>query len=51
CQLCHYRVQIVGSEDKVGTPQQGHHHHVQGIGTDAHSHDHDHSHSHERSHD
>jgi len=24
----------------VGTPQEGHHHHVQGIGTDAdHSHD------------
>jgi len=47
CQLCHYRVQIVGSEHKVGTPQEGHHHHVQGIGTDAdHSHEHHHGHSH-----
>jgi sirohydrochlorin cobaltochelatase len=35
CQLCQYRVQIVGAEHKVGMVQQGHHHHVQGIGTDA----------------
>jgi len=48
CQMCHYRVQIVGSEHKVGTPQEGHHHHVQGIGTDA---DHDHSHTHSHSHE
>ena len=46
CQLCQYRVQIVGNEHKVGTPQESHHHHVQGIGTDAeHAHDH-HSHDH-----
>lgn len=45
CQLCQYRVQIVGSEHKVGQPQQGHHHHVQGIGTD-----HDHGHRQEYDH-
>ncbi|MFA7553300.1 MAG: sirohydrochlorin chelatase [Spongiibacteraceae bacterium] len=47
CQLCQYRVQIVGNEHKVGLPQESHHHHVQGIGTDHdHSHDH-HHHSHQ----
>ncbi|MGE5270912.1 MAG: sirohydrochlorin chelatase [Thiohalocapsa sp.] len=30
CQLCKYRTQVVGYEDAVGTPQQGHHHHVRG---------------------
>ena len=35
CQMCQYRVQIIGSEDKVGQPQQGHHHHVRGVGTSA----------------
>jgi len=50
CQLCQYRVQIVGSEHKVGTPQESHHHHVQGIGTDGHSHGHSHSHDHGHSH-
>jgi len=50
CQLCQYRVQIVGAEHKVGTPQESHHHHVQGIGTDGHSHSHDHGHSHSHSH-
>lgn len=48
CQMCHYRVQIVGAEHKVGTPQAGHHHHVRGSGTDHdhshHSHDHHHGH-------
>ena len=38
CQLCKYRTRIVGYEDAVGTPQQGHHHHVRGGG----DHDHDH---------
>lgn len=28
CSLCKYRVQIVGYEKEVGTPQQGHHFHV-----------------------
>jgi len=46
CQLCQYREQIVGSEDKVGMAQQGHHHHVRGIGTD-HDHHHPTDHSHE----
>jgi sirohydrochlorin cobaltochelatase len=36
CSLCQYRVPIVGHEDKVGEPQQPHHHHVQGI----HEHEH-----------
>ncbi len=43
CQLCQYRVQIVGAEHKVGQPQESHHHHVQGIGTDADHHYHHHS--------
>lgn len=30
CSLCKYRVQIVGYEKEVGTPQQGHHFHVRG---------------------
>ncbi|HCH24769.1 MAG TPA: sirohydrochlorin chelatase [Oceanospirillaceae bacterium] len=48
CQLCQYREQIIGVEHRVGQPQEGHHHHVQGIGTDAdhHHHDHDHDHHH-----
>ena len=48
CQLCQYREQIIGVEHKVGQPQEGHHHHVQGIGTDAdhHHHNHDHDHHH-----
>ncbi|MCK5814226.1 MAG: sirohydrochlorin chelatase [Cocleimonas sp.] len=48
CQLCQYRVQILGHEHKVGAPQEGHHHHVRGSGTDAddpaHSHSHEHHH-------
>ena len=62
CQMCKYREQIIGYEAEVGTPQQGHHHHVQGIGTDAdhhhghhhhhhHGHDHSHDHSHDHGHD
>ena len=50
CQLCQYRVQIVGNEHKVGTPQESHHHHVEGLGTDrehSHRNSHIHSHSHE----
>lgn len=35
CQLCKYRVQIIGYEQDVGAPQVGHHHHVEGVGTDA----------------
>ena len=44
CQLCKYRARIVGYEDAVGTPQQGHHHHVRGAGVD-HQHDHPHPHN------
>lgn len=49
CQLCQYRVPILGHENRVGMPQAGHHHHVRGIGTDAaqHAHDHVHHHAHE----
>jgi sirohydrochlorin cobaltochelatase len=48
CLLCKYRDQIVGHEAAVGAPQEGHHHHVEGIGTDA---DHHHHHPHQRRHD
>ncbi len=43
CQLCQYREQIIGYEERQGAPQVGHHHHVRGIGTDA---DHHHGHGH-----
>jgi sirohydrochlorin cobaltochelatase len=42
CLLCRYRDRIIGHEAAVGAPQQGHHHHVEGIGTAARQHDHDH---------
>jgi sirohydrochlorin cobaltochelatase len=54
CQLCMYRVQVLGFEAMVGLPQQSHHHHVEGIGTDsdrqdagAHGHEHEHDHHHD----
>ncbi|OUS24516.1 sirohydrochlorin chelatase [Gammaproteobacteria bacterium 45_16_T64] len=50
CQMCQYRVQILGNEQKVGLPQEGHHHHVRGSGTDADD-GHDHGHSHGHTHD
>tara|TARA_B100000676_G_C17966669_1_gene780790 strand:- start:102 stop:1022 length:921 start_codon:yes stop_codon:yes gene_type:complete len=40
CQLCKYREQIIGYENDKGSPQIGHHHHVEGIGTDHNSHNH-----------
>ncbi|MCW9033036.1 MAG: sirohydrochlorin chelatase [Rhodospirillales bacterium] len=50
CQLCKYREQVIGYEDDVAAPQQGHHHHVRGAGTDDdhghHHHDHGHHHHH-----
>jgi sirohydrochlorin cobaltochelatase len=56
CQMCKYRVQIIGYEGDLGAPQAGHHHHVEGIGTDAdhdaaphhhhHGDHHDHNHDH-----
>jgi sirohydrochlorin cobaltochelatase len=48
CQLCKYREQVIGYEDEAGAPQQGHHHHVRGIGTDGHHH---HAHGHPHEHD
>jgi sirohydrochlorin cobaltochelatase len=45
CQLCKYREQIIGYETAAGAPQEGHHHHVSGIGTDGdHHRHHDHHH-------
>jgi len=35
CQLCKYRTQIIGYEGDAGAAQEGHHHHVRGIGTGA----------------
>jgi sirohydrochlorin cobaltochelatase len=50
CLLCKYRERIVGHESAVGAPQEGHHHHVEGIGTDARHHDHS-RHPHHHGHD
>ncbi len=49
CLLCKYREQIIGYEAAVGVPQEGHHHHVEGIGTHAHDH-HEHGHHHDHPH-
>jgi sirohydrochlorin cobaltochelatase len=47
CLLCKYREQVIGHEAAVGAPQEGHHHHVEGIGTDAdHGHHDGHHHHH-----
>jgi sirohydrochlorin cobaltochelatase len=48
CLLCKYREQIIGYEAAVGTPQEGHHHHVEGIGTHEHHHHHEHGHHHDQ---
>jgi len=32
CQMCKYREQVLGFEADIGTPQESHHHHVEGIG-------------------
>ena len=50
CLLCKYREQIIGYEAAVGAPQEGHHHHVEGIGTHGHGHHH-HAHGHHHGHD
>jgi sirohydrochlorin cobaltochelatase len=50
CLLCKYREQIIGYEGAVGAPQEGHHHHVEGIGHD-HGHGHEHHHGHAHHHD
>ena len=44
CLLCKYREQILGHEAAVGAPQEGHHQHVEGIGTNADHRHHDHHH-------
>jgi sirohydrochlorin cobaltochelatase len=36
CSLCQYRVPIIGHEQRVGEPQQPHHHHVQGVQSHVH---------------
>jgi sirohydrochlorin cobaltochelatase len=53
CQLCKYRTQVIGYETAAGAPQEGHHHHVRGIGMDDHhhhGHDHEHGHAHNGQH-
>ena len=35
CQLCKYRTQVLGFEAEVGSPQESHHHHVEGQGASA----------------
>ncbi|MHA1522898.1 MAG: sirohydrochlorin chelatase [Alphaproteobacteria bacterium] len=41
CQLCKYREQILGFEAEIGTPQESHHHHVEGgVSSESHSHSH-----------
>lgn len=67
CQMCKYRVQMLGFEDEVGLVQESHHHHVEGISANGgggghhhhhghnhehiHGHGHDHGHSHNDAHD
>ena len=47
CLVCKYRTQVIGHEAAVGAPQEGHHHHVEGIGTGGdHHHHHHHQHHH-----
>ena len=41
CELCKYRVRLIGREADLGLPQEGHHHHVRAIATDEHD-DHHH---------
>jgi sirohydrochlorin cobaltochelatase len=35
CQMCKYRARVLGFEQEVGTPQESHHHHVEGQGASA----------------
>ncbi|MFW5832531.1 MAG: sirohydrochlorin chelatase [Pseudomonadota bacterium] len=35
CAMCKYRAQVLGFEHEVGTPQESHHHHVEGKGASA----------------
>lgn len=35
CAMCKYRTQVLGFEAEVGSPQESHHHHVEGQGANA----------------
>ncbi|MEM6465037.1 MAG: CbiX/SirB N-terminal domain-containing protein, partial [Pseudomonadota bacterium] len=35
CAMCKYRAQVLGFEAEVGSPQESHHHHVEGQGASA----------------
>ncbi|MEM7238543.1 MAG: sirohydrochlorin chelatase [Pseudomonadota bacterium] len=35
CSMCKYRAQVLGFEAEVGSPQESHHHHVEGQGASA----------------
>ncbi len=35
CAMCKYRAQVLGFESEVGSPQESHHHHVEGQGASA----------------
>ncbi|MCC7481077.1 MAG: sirohydrochlorin chelatase, partial [Hyphomicrobiales bacterium] len=56
CQMCKYRTAVLGFEDDVGTVQESHHHHVEGINAKGpfeivnHAHHHGHDHSHDDGH-
>ncbi len=50
CLSCKYRERVIGFESAVGAPQQGHHHHVEGIGTDGDHHHHHHHDGHDHHH-
>ncbi len=47
CLMCKYRERVIGFESAIGAPQEGHHHHVEGIGTDGEHHHHHHHHGHD----
>jgi sirohydrochlorin cobaltochelatase len=51
CLVCKYRTQVIGHEAAVGAPQEGHHHHVEGIGTGGDHHHHHHHHHQHHHHD
>jgi sirohydrochlorin cobaltochelatase len=51
CLLCKYRARVIGHEAAVGLPQEGHHHHVEGIGTDPDPHPHHHRSPHDHHHE
>ncbi len=40
CDLCKYRVRLIGREADLGQPQEGHHHHVRAIESEDHGHGH-----------